>query len=234
MYEATLKNKNEEKFKNKSAKFTKDAILKMPKILKNQINKKEKKNKKQKKKNFIKNKIGKLTVVPGGNKITGITDVKTPNGELQVLKYTTSQYYHDSKINEKNYIIKIHYSQWLNKPQNEQLKQLSFKVSSTEALMRYVNIYASYDETEHNKEVVLNYHEEATKHMRIIDKIFYFYMNIATDRKWSFNKHIAKQQFYEKIYNKLKFYQIGFGDWSITSTPNARFNRAPSQGILTF
>jgi hypothetical protein len=70
--------------------------------------------------------------------------------------------------------------------------------------------------------------------MRIIDKISYFYMNIATDRRWSLKKCIAKQQFYEKIYNKLKFYQIGFGDWSITSTPTARFKCAPAQGILTF
>ena len=64
--------------------------------------------------------------------------------------------------------------------------------------------------------------------MRIINKIFYFYMSIATGRRWSLKKYIAKQQFYEK-----KFYQIGFGDWSITSTPNARFKRAPAQGILT-
>ena len=55
-----------------------------------------------------------------------------------------------------------------------------------------------------------------TKHVRIIDKIFYFYMNIASDRKWRFNKHIGKQLFYEKIFKKLKFYQIGFGDWSST------------------
>ena len=236
MYETKLKNKNEEKFENKSAKFTKNPILKISKIFKNTKNNKASKNNNHIKKNYIKNKIGKLAVDPGGNKITGITDVKTPNGELQVLKYTTDQYYHDSKINEKNYLMKNYYSQWLNKPQNEHVKQLSFKVSSTEALMKYVNVYASYDKIEHNKEVEedLNYHEKTTNNMRIIDKIFYFYMNIATDRGWSFKKYIAKQQFYEKIFNKLKFYQIGFGDWSITSTPNARFKRAPAQGILTF
>ena len=59
-------------------------------------------------------------------------------------------------------------------------------------------------------------------------------MNIATDRKWNFNKHKAKQEFYEKIFNKLKYNQIGFGDWSITSTQNARFKRAPAQGIFNY
>ena len=107
--------------------------------------------------------------------------------------------------------MKNYYSQWLNKPQNEIVKQLSFKVSSNEALMKFVNVYASYDEIEHYKEVEEdpNYHEQTTKLMSIIDKIFYFYMKIATDRRWSL---IAKQQFYEKIINKLKSYQIAFGD----------------------
>ena len=137
MYETKLKNKNEEKIENKSAKFTKNSILKISKIFKNTKNNKASKNNNHIKKNYIKIKIGKLAVDPGGNKITGITDVKTPNGELQVLKYTTDQYYHDSKINEKNYLMKNYYSQWLNKPQNEHVKQLSYKVSSTEDLMKY-------------------------------------------------------------------------------------------------
>ena len=66
------------------------------------------------KKNYIKNKIGKLTVDPGGNKITGVTDLKTPNGELQVLKYSTNQYYHDCKINEKNCLMKGYYEERIN------------------------------------------------------------------------------------------------------------------------
>ena len=40
---------------------------------------------------FIKTKIGKLAVDPGVNKITSVTDIKTPDGELQVLKCTTNQ-----------------------------------------------------------------------------------------------------------------------------------------------
>ena len=233
MYESKLKDKNEEKFKNKSAKFTKNSILKTPKILTN-LKESNEKNKKymKSKKNHIKTKIGKLAVDPGGNKITGVTVLITPNDELQVLKYSTNQYYHDTKINEKNYLMKSYYEEWINKPKNEHVKHLSFKVSSTEALLNYINIYASFDSSDKNSNVELNYHEIITKNMRIIDKIFYFYMNIATDRKWNFNKHIAKQLFYEKIFNKLKFYQIGFGDWSITSTPNAKFKRAPAQGTL--
>ena len=60
----------------------------------------------------------------------------------------------------------------INKPENEKVKKLSFKVSRTEALLNYINTYASYEEIEHNNEIDLNYHEETTKHMRIIDKIF--------------------------------------------------------------
>ena len=66
------------------------------------------------KKNYIKNKIWKLAVDPGGNKITGVTDLKTPNGELQVLKYSTNQYYHDCKINEKNCLMKGYYEERIN------------------------------------------------------------------------------------------------------------------------
>ena len=192
MYESKLKDKNEEKFKN-NAKFTKNSILKIPKILKNLKESNEKnKNYMKSKKNHIKTKIGKLAVDPGGNKITGVTVLITTNDELQVLKYSTNQYYHDTKINEKNYLMKSYYEEWI-KPKNEHFKHLSFKVSSTEALLNYINIYASFDSSDKNSNVELNYHEIITKNMRIIDKIFYFYMNIATDRKWNFNKHIAKQ-----------------------------------------
>ena len=61
--------------------------------------------------------------------------------------------------------------------------------------MKYINIYASYDEIKHNKEVDLNYHEQTKNHMRIIDKIFYFYMytSIATDREWSLKKYIKNE-----------------------------------------
>ena len=58
---------------------------------------------------FIKTKIGKLAVDPGVNKITSVTDIKTPDGELQVLKCTTNQQYHDTKIYEKNYLTKSYY-----------------------------------------------------------------------------------------------------------------------------
>ena len=62
MYESKLKNINAEMFKNKSAKFTKNAILKIPKILKNLKESNEIKTRKSKKsmklkKNYIKNKI---------------------------------------------------------------------------------------------------------------------------------------------------------------------------------
>ena len=108
------------------------------------------------KKNFVKNKIWNISVDPGGNKITGVSSVKTPNGELQVFKHSTDQYHHDNRINEKNFLMKSYYEDCINKPRNEKVKKLSFKVSSTDALLNYICTYASYEDIEHNNEIYLN------------------------------------------------------------------------------
>ena len=44
------------------------------------------------------------------------------------------------------------------------VKKLSFKVSSTDALLNNISTYASYEEIEHNNDIYLNHHEEITKH----------------------------------------------------------------------
>ena len=40
-------------------------------------------------------------------------------------------------------------------------------------------------------------------------------------------KFVAKQRFMEKVYETVKDYYIGHGDWSKSDTPGARYQRGP-------
>ena len=50
---------------------------------------------------------------------------------------------------------------------------------------------------------------------------------LSNSRKWNRQKFVAKQRFMEKVYETVKDYYIGHGDWSKSDTPNARYQRGP-------
>ena len=63
--------------------------------------------------------------------------------------------------------------------------------------------YASYEEIEHNNEIYLNHHEVITKHMRIINKIFYYYIARFKEFLHLKKKSVILNQF-------MKIDQVGF------------------------
>ena len=50
---------------------------------------------------------------------------------------------------------------------------------------------------------------------------------LSNHRKSNKQKFVAKQRFMEKVYEIVKNYYIGHGDWSKSDTPGAGYQRGP-------
>ena len=129
----------------------------------------------------------------------------------KVFKVNTKHYYHEAKIKLAKRIVDQHWQEWEHKVKDMELQ--TYKVNRTVDLMKYINFYAArtlFDTPN-------------------IDRLIDFYMDnkLSNHRKSNMQKFVAKQRFMEKVYETVKNYYIGHGDWSKSDTPQARYQRGP-------